>query len=246
MLAVFVALEMEERSLLPHVGPLERRSADGFPVAFSRFRNFVVVRTGLGQRAGQAAAALLASRRPEALLSIGFAAGLDPALETGDVFVCREVRLCQEDEDSVLATSGELVAMAQRAGATAGMTVHSGINGTVPVMLTDRDAKLAVREAWDVQTVEMESYWVGRIAETAGIPFLAVRIVLDRLDDDLPQTEGLVTEEGESQPVGALKHLLRHPTQLPGLLTLARASEVAGSSLRRFAGAFIDEWDRCQ
>jgi hypothetical protein len=43
-----------------------------------------------------------------------------------------------------------------------------------------------------------------------------------------------------------LKRLLRHPTELPGFLALARASEVAGSSLRRFAQGFFEEWSRCQ
>ena len=246
MLAVFVALEMEERSLLPHIGPLERRTVYGFPIAFSRFHNVAVCRTGIGERAGRAAAALFSSRRPEAVLSLGFAGGVDPSLGTGDVFVCRELRLCSNGEGPPCASSAELMAMAQRAAVHTGMPVWTGINGTVPAVLTGRDSKLAAGAAWGVQTVEMESYWVGRLAETAGIPFLAVRIILDRLDDALPPTDGLVTEEGESRPSGALKRLLRHPAELPSFLTLARASEAAGSSLRRFAGEFIAEWDRCQ
>lgn len=237
---------MEERSLLPHIGPLERRTVDGFPIAFSRFHNVAICRTGIGERAGRAAAALFASRKPEAVLSLGFAGGVDPSLGTGDVFVCRELKLCRDGDAPPCTSSEDLMAMAQRAAGVTAMPVWTGVNGTVPAVLTGRDSKLAVAEPWGVQTVDMESYWVGRLAETAGIPFLGVRIVLDRLDDALPPTEGLVTVDGQTRPSGALKRLLRRPVELPSFLALARASEAAGSSLRRFAGEFITEWDSSQ
>ena len=46
---------------------------------------------------------------------------------------------------------------------------------------------------WDGHDiVEMESYWVGRVAAASGLPFLAVRAVSDGADATVPDIPGLM------------------------------------------------------
>ena len=81
----------------------------------------------------------------------------------------------------------------------------------------------------------MEDYWLAEAAEDAGIPFLAVRAVVDTVSLALPPyVLGL-----RGHPARAAANVATHPWQLPALLKLRNHMRLAQKSLTRFALSFL-------
>jgi hypothetical protein len=79
-----------------------------------------------------------------------------------------------------------LVQAALQALQKAGVACALSDCATVDAALTTVREKA---EAWDrlsAGVVDMEAYWAGLVAREHGVPFLAVRVVLDRASERLP------------------------------------------------------------
>ena len=80
--------------------------------------------------------------------------------------------------------------------------------------------------------VEMESAGVAAIAAARRIPFVSLRVVLDRADDAVPALGGVIDDyTGEVRLARAVGLVLR-PRDWGGLARLARATRVAERRLR--------------
>jgi hypothetical protein len=110
--------------------------------------------------------------------------------------------------------------------------IHCGTLLSVDRPLPTPEVKAAMRSAWPNATaVDMESYGAAEAAETAGVPWLAIRCVTDGPDDVLPS--GLDRVAADGQPDGtaiALAATLR-PWRLPRLAATARAASRAALEL---------------
>lgn len=182
---------------------------------------------GPGPRAAQAAAALLAGGAA-ALVSFGVAGGLSRKLQPGDLVLAETVVL---PDGSVLPADPRLRAR------LAHLSCHGGavVGSDVPVLTPA--AKRALRHATGGMAVDMESHVVARAAAAAGVPFLAVRAILDAADEAVPQLAlAGMGEDGRSHALPVMAGLLRQPWQLPALLRLSRRMNAALAGLRR-AGA---------
>ena len=134
-----------------------------------------VIRTGVGRRAARRAAGQLGHVDGNVVALTGFAGGLSPELEPGDVVVATEVRGADE---AVECAATELVASMLR---RAGLRVHTG-----PIVSVPRIVFGAERErlaATGAIAVDMESAWLAR--GCAGRPWAVVRTVLDTHDRGL-------------------------------------------------------------
>ena len=134
-----------------------------------------VIRTGVGRRAARRAAGQLGHVDGNVVALTGFAGGLSPELEPGDVVVATEVRGADE---AVECAATELVASMLR---RAGLRVHTG-----PIVSVPRIVFGAERErlaATGALAVDMESAWLAR--GCAGRPWAVVRTVLDTHDRGL-------------------------------------------------------------
>ena len=134
-----------------------------------------VIRTGVGRRAARRAAGQLGHVDGNVVALTGFAGGLSPELEPGDVVVATEVRGADE---AVECAATELVASMLR---RAGLRVHTG-----PIVSVPRIVFGAERErlaATGAIAVDMESAWLAR--GCAGRPWAVVRTVLDTRDRGL-------------------------------------------------------------
>jgi nucleoside phosphorylase len=123
---------------------------------------------------------------------------------------------------------------ARDALAQGGLTAVETDSMTVPQVVTSPDTKAELHRQYQVGTVNMEDYWVARLAAAAKVPFLSVRAVLDTAGQVLPRwVTGL-----SGRPGWAAMNILSRPWQAPSLFELARQKRLAEASLVRFALAF--------
>jgi adenosylhomocysteine nucleosidase len=186
-----------------------------------------------GASAGRAAvlARQLVDAGVNALLSFGIAGALDPKLRSGDLVIAKEVI---SDDAERYACDADWQEALRSALAEAHLPCRRGtILGSTRLRREPGD-KAALFSGTGCLAVDMESAAVGAIAAEAGLPFLAVRAVADRAQDALPAlVEDAVLADGRAAVGRTLAALIRHPSQLPATLRLARQSSQALARLRR-------------
>ena len=129
-----------------------------------------VIRTGMGPDRARIAAARALAHSAAAVAVAGLCAGIDPALEAGDV-VCATELLGDDGTTADVAESAVLLDALRRRG----LRVHAGTLAS-----TDRILGPAERgHRFDgALAVDMESAWLAAGAD--GRPFAVVRVVADK------------------------------------------------------------------
>jgi adenosylhomocysteine nucleosidase len=88
--------------------------------------------------------------------------------------------------------------------------------------------------------VEMESFAVLSAAADRKRSAVAIRVISDDLRNDMPAIiETAVDQQGRVRIGGVVRHIARHPLQLPALIRLGRDSKTAAEALAHFLEAFI-------
>jgi hypothetical protein len=208
---IVVALPGELRAVARGLGATLRRGV-------ARTSTAVVVATGVG---GGAAAAI-ERHHPGLAISCGFAGAVTDTLRTGDLVLATAVH---DDTGDVVAADPRRVTAAR--DQLAGVGVVTGELASASAVATTRDAKHALARTGAI-AVDLESWAVARAAARAGIPWLALRVVLDPLALDLP---AFVAEPRASYVMPALRHALRGPRAALGLVDLARRARIAARAL---------------
>lgn len=211
-------------------------------------RQVLLARTGMGSaRAQEATAVLIQRHNPEAILSIGFAGSLVGELRATYLVIARQVYALEDPlHEGPLAVSNglacdpALVELAVAAARQGRLAFREGASLTVPLVVSQPEVKERIGDSLPVEMVEMESYWVGRVAADRGIPFLVARAVLDEVGDRLPDLANVIDETGAIARGRALRQLLWRPEAAPGLIRLAASARRASQRLAVFAEAFLD------
>jgi hypothetical protein len=87
----------------------------------------------------------------------------------------------------------------------------------------------------------MESFWIGRLAEESGVPFLVVRSVSDTLTESLPSFDGLVDDFGRATLPSLSRYLLRRPLRVAALVRLGLQAQRAERNLTYFTVNFLQQ-----
>ncbi|GAK33517.1 purine phosphorylase [Iodidimonas nitroreducens] len=207
----------------------------------------MVLCLGPGRARAAMAAQKLVDDGAEILLSMGLAGGIDPALRSGDVILARSVR--SADHKKLLAADSLFCALSRalesapggteqvldqnQAGDLSGFYTGSIIEAVVPA--ASHGAKRALFRESGAMAVDMESYGVAKIAARAGLPFLALRVIADPADQEIPQSALLgMRPDGTLTIWPVIRALASHPGMLPELLRLGRQSKTAQGVLGRF------------
>ena len=243
MIAVFAAMSRELAGFERRLSGRERAAAGECPLrlGYCGDKRVLLCRTGVGKRAEGALRAVLEGHRPWLVLSVGVCGALDPELRAGDLVLCESVRAAPSvDPQAAPVRSGEgLLSQALAAAGAAGLRVRVGQSLTVERVAGDAAEKDALRESTGLDVVEMESYWVGMVARESGLPFLTARVVLDEQGDTVPALPGIVQPDGSTRLWRVLPYALKHPGQVPRILSMAVSERRALRNLTRFLEAFV-------
>jgi adenosylhomocysteine nucleosidase len=175
---------------------------------------------GGGAPAGAAVAAgRLVDDGAQALISFGLAGGLDPALPAGAVLV---PDLIVEAGTSFVCDPG-LVAWLGRTGGA----LLAG--ESVAVTAADKAALFAQTGA---AAIDLESGAVARVAAARGVNFAVLRAICDPAGRNLPPAALVALNQvGKIGFLRVLASVIREPSQIAGLLALARDAAAARAAL---------------
>ena len=166
-----------------------------------------------------------------ALVSFGIAGGLDPALVPGDLVLADRISL--PDGGRIATAAGWRGHWAARAG-DAGLRTLGGTLAGSPRVVTPAADKRRLFETSGACAVDMESHAVARVAEAAGVPFLAVRAIADPADSSLPSVaRHALTPDGRERRAMVAARLALRPWQVWAVLRLRRDTQAALSTLGR-------------
>lgn len=211
-IGIVAALAAEARTL----GPAARRGAglrelsDGALLAVS----------GIGAAAADAAARRLVLSGVAALVSFGMAGGLDPTLVCGAVLLPEEVVAFLGTGSAAATATSRGWRQRMRAALPAACIACEGRLLTTERPIGRPDAKaLAGRQARAVG-VDMESAAIAMVAGQAGLPFIALRVIVDTAADELPAAVIAASDRGELRAGRLLAGLARAPGEIGGLIRL--------------------------
>jgi nucleoside phosphorylase len=208
----------------------------------------VLVRSGVGaQRARNAVVAVAEHFSIARLVSLGYAGGLNPDLDVGDLVVAdrvlespagialadstpsamREIRLDSPGVDLAIALADKL-----RRGTF--LTVHEIVHRP--------ELKSLLWQRYSAQAVEMETALLARWAQDLGVPFLAVRSITDTSRQELIDFSPLQVENGEVSLLKAGWYVLTHPCAVKDLVALGLNAKTATARLTEFLRHFLPQW----
>jgi len=185
----------------------------------ARQLGFVV--SGGGTTEGARKAALhLVKHGARALLSFGFAGGLDPTLRPGDVLVPRLVLGADRE------FSADPNLLEWLGGANVARLLGDGN------VVADAAQKRKLWQQTGAAAIDLESGALAEVAAQHSLPFAVLRAVCDPAERSLPPVAlTALGEKGEIDIVRLISGLFRKPSQLPALVALARDAQAARRAL---------------
>jgi adenosylhomocysteine nucleosidase len=196
-----------------------------------------------GEHAARAARALVAAGAG-ALLSWGVAGALDPDLGCGTAVLPGEV-VRQADVPGSSTLRRFETCHSWRERLLAGLQGHARVVTAALLSSAAPVATAALKASLFHDTravaVDMESAAVAAVAADHGLPFIALRVILDTARDDLPESIMRAFDPGKERRQGLrrawplLRPLLYAPADLRPLLRLARQYRLARRTLSECA-----------
>jgi adenosylhomocysteine nucleosidase len=238
MLVILAALKQEIASLARSLSEKKYSNLERFSVCKGKYndKNVLLVITGMGrERAERATKMVLKSNQLTLLVSLGFAGALNPELAAGDIILCSGVHYGDGNDNNMTyyihSSDKEMYTLLCRTLESESVNFRTGevVSVLQPIQTAEERAEL--RDQFNAEIVDMESYWIASIAAQRQVPFLALRAVSDTVDDIFPPIEQIVDIEGNLLPRKAALHFLSHPWHLTMLFGLYRNSVKAGKNL---------------
>lgn len=243
-IALVVALARERQAIQPALSATRacRLPASRAITGVLAGQAVLLIQAGMG--ADRARAAVLdASRRFSlgAAWSLGFAGGLAEGLAPGDL-LCPPVVLrdAAGQPESLPAAPAQAAVIAALQAAS--LPLRSGSLLTVSLPLRTPGAKRAAHSRTGAVAVDMEATGVAEAARGLGIPWLALKAVVDGVEEPLPEfLSGCTTAGGALRWRGLLRSLLAGERRRV-LRRLARSANLAARSLSRSLDVAVRAW----
>ncbi len=210
---IISALEREVQALIVS----HRKDAATLPGTSLRcytHENAWIVCGGIGPQAARAAAqAVVSARRPDLLVSVGFAGALHPGLRSGDLV---------EPAIVIAADTGK------------SYPTRSGVGALISAShIADAAYKSELHAKFNGKAVDMEAAAVADVAAQNGIAFIALKAISDEAHVTLPDLTAFIDARGNFKLGGFLRHIAIRPFLWPGIGRLARNGGRASATLHK-------------
>jgi nucleoside phosphorylase len=207
-------------------------------------KDILLVQTGVGRQRAETAARLVLEHFPvTTLISLGFAGALTEELKVGDVILCSVLRCGngwthhQPQPEKPYRSDINLISLLSPVPEDIGF--YCGSSVTVAKLVSGPAEKRALGQAFGADIVDMEGYWVARMASSRRVPFVAIRAVLDTVPDSLPDFDRWLDSDDRWRWTRAIPYFLSHPKHLVELPHLYRKANQARKSLTDFVSYLI-------
>ncbi len=207
-------------------------------------KDTLLVQTGMGRQRAENATQFVLERYPvTAIISLGFAGALNPELRIGDVVVCStlygQTGSGQEKQDEPCAPDANLLSLASQGAGDRATRFHLGSGVTVLQLNASTQKMQGLSETYHADIVDMESYWIARIASARQIPFIAIRSISDNMQSSVQPFDRILDSDGELLWKKAALCFLLHPWYLLNVFTLYRNSRPAKRNLAAFVADLV-------
>jgi len=247
MIALFSALREELSGLQKQMELVEIPSEPACRLYGGEYRgrDVLLVQTGMGQERAETATKYVLERYAVGtMISLGFAGALTEELEVGDAVVCATLRPAPGPRQEATRTRSYsaddgLLRLAAQALEDTAVRYCIGTGVTVPHLVSSPEERRELGRAFHADIVDMESYWIAKIASEWQIPFVAARTISDTWQDNLPPFDQMMTAEGRLMWKEIFSHFFRHPRHLAILLTLSQNARRARENLTTFSDCLV-------
>ncbi len=212
-LGIVAALEREIRPLVVRKDwRTIVREHGGRQFTFFERGNAVIVCGGIGsESARRATEAVISLYAVDEIASAGFAGALDSNMRVGEIIRPGKVIDIADGSATVIPHGkGRLLSSASVAG-------------------TLQKAKLG--ESYGAQAVDMEAASVARGAEIRGVKFVAIKVISDELDFDMPDLRPFIGNNGQFRTGAFVTYAAIRPWMWSKIGQLARNSARASATL---------------
>jgi adenosylhomocysteine nucleosidase len=225
------ALAIESGGLVDRLTGATTLRGHGFTTRMGRCENrsVVLVECGAGRpAAAQATEALVDAHRPALVCSAGFAGALQDGLPRGQIIVAD--RVVDPTGEQWIAEPGELPAWLAEAN------VRRGTLLTMNRVIAAPEEKRALGQQYAALAVDMETLAAAQACQRRQVPFMAVRVINDDVDERLPaDVERLLMQKTAAARLGtAVGSILKRPARVADLLRLQGRALAASEQLAAF------------
>lgn len=187
------------------------------------------------QWAARGLIALLDAFPVDRLIVLGTAGGLSPDLAPGDLILARRVREGATDAPAPDAAWRERALASGRA--VEGTVVTSEFILPYPEM---KEALWRTLPGGGPAAVDLETAVYARLAARRGVPYLAVRAVVDPAEEALPMDFNLCRRpDGRVSRLRVVRRAVLHPGRFGELLRLRRRVRLCSERLAALAGELV-------
>jgi adenosylhomocysteine nucleosidase len=201
------------------------------PLKKRDLRNVNLLTLGVGRKnAERRLREWFADGSADAVIAIGLAGALSPALKVADLVVDRSGWALDDSPNH-----------------ESSATIHFGKVITVDEIVGARGKRelAANHEFPDIACVEMESEAIARVCREQRLPYLLVRAVSDLFDEDFPVDFNRCRDvSGEVSNARVMGAVLRQPQAIKPLLELGRRAKVCAERLAEFVEEILPEIHR--
>lgn len=244
MLAIIAAFEDEIRDYLSSGGLklIERKGVLRYYKAPGETEIIVAVGAFGRERAEEATRHVIQSYECAMVVSAGFGGGARPGQSPGDIYVCGTVKAVEgppifwrnEDAEEIAVDDVTMMVLGQK------MTdersrFNYGKCLSLPQLISNSSMKQWIGSTFGVHVLDMESYWVSKVAAELGKPYLVIRSVLDPMEQTLPTFISESLGYGRFATfIRAIRYVVAHPFGAPKLWRLATQAKQARAALAEF------------
>jgi adenosylhomocysteine nucleosidase len=175
---------------------------------------------------------LIQNPSTRAIVVVGYAGGLSRSVEPGSLIIAESVS--NAGSEHLYTPDPALLAAASEVWPP-GFRAKIGALVTADRVLVRASEKELIARSTNALAVDMESAGAAAVATEYGVPWLAVRVITDGVNDDLPlDFNALANPDGSVNRGRIVAETLLHPWKIPALVRLGSRSSLASRRLAEF------------